>query len=249
MYKINHMPSVIEIGHIGENRFRPIEIDMRAWLAVIPSGVASIIHIRPGETEADAYITGSEMSDGILRWTPAAGDLGNIEGYGQMQIWLQDIETHRGKSTEVQTFVRGTLVSESDVPAAQETWMEQMNTLKVETYQARQDAEAWAVGKRDGVDVTETDVTFENNAKYYAELTDETGQQMVEDLTEQGNEILAQAINARDRAEQAAQEKGYMDFFINDQGHLIYERTDNIDNIDFELDEGRLIALWPAITA
>lgn len=226
MYKINHMPSVIEIGHIGENRFRPIEIDMQAWLAVIPSGVASIIHIRPGETETDAYITDAEMSNGILRWTPTAGDLGAIEGYGQMQIWLQDIETHRGNSTVVQTFVRGTLVSESDVPAAQQSWMEQMNTLKVETYQARQDAEAWAVGKRDGVDVPDTDETFENNSKFYAN----------------------QAELWRDRAEQAAQEKGYMDFFISDQGHLIYERTDNIDNIDFELDEGRLIALWPAIT-
>lgn len=249
MYKINHMPSVIEIGHIGENRFRPIEIDMRAWLAVIPSGVASIIHIRPGETETDAYITDAEMSNGILRWTPTAGDLGAIEGYGQMQIWLQDIETHRGKSTVVQTFVRGTLVSESDVPEAQESWMEQMNGLKVETVQASLDSEAWAVGQRDGADVQETDVTYENNSKYYAGLADEIGQQMVEDLTEQGNQILAQAIDARDRAEQAAQEKGYMDFFINDQGHLIYERTDNIDNIDFELDEGRLIALWPAITA
>ena len=226
MYKINHLPSVIEIGHIGENRFRPIEIDMQAWLAVIPSGVASIIHIRPGETEADAYITDAEMSDGVLRWTPTAGDLGAIEGYGQMQIWLQDIETHRGKSAEVQTFVRGTLVPESDVPAAQQSWMEQTNTLKVETYQARQDAEAWAVGKRDGVDVPDTDETFENNSKFYAD----------------------QAELWRDRAEQAAQEKGYMDFFINSQGHLIYERTDNIDNIDFELDEGRLIALWPAIT-
>ena len=92
--------------------------------------------------------------------------------------------------------------------------------------QAKTDAEAWAVGQRDGEDVEETDITYENNSEYYAN----------------------QAKTWMDRAEQAALEKGYMDFFINDKGHLIYERTDNIDNIDFELNEGRLIALWPAIT-
>lgn len=32
-------------------------------------------------------------------------------------------------------------------------------------------AEAWAVGQRNGVDVSETDKTYHNNAKYYAELT------------------------------------------------------------------------------
>jgi len=31
-----------------------------------------------------------------------------------------------------------------------------------------QDAEAWAVGQRDGVDVTDQDPTYRNNAKYYA---------------------------------------------------------------------------------
>ena len=31
------------------------------------------------------------------------------------------------------------------------------------------DAEAWAVGKRNGTDVPSTDDTYENNAKYYAQ--------------------------------------------------------------------------------
>lgn len=34
------------------------------------------------------------------------------------------------------------------------------------------EAEAWAVGQRDGVDVDTDDPTYENNAKYYAELAE-----------------------------------------------------------------------------
>lgn len=41
------------------------------------------------------------------------------------------------------------------------------------------------------------------------------------------------------RAEQAAAYNGYMDFVIDEDGHLIYTRTDNVD-IDFAMDEGRL---------
>ena len=32
------------------------------------------------------------------------------------------------------------------------------------------DAEAWAVGKRSGVDVVPTDPTYQNNAKYYSQI-------------------------------------------------------------------------------
>lgn len=54
---------------------------------------------------------------------------------------------------------------------------------------------------------------------------------------------------AMHRAEQAAQEKGYMDLWISmEDGHLYFDRTENVDNIDFIIDNGRLIALWPTIT-
>jgi hypothetical protein len=38
-----------------------------------------------------------------------------------------------------------------------------------------------------------------------------------------------------DRAEQAAAQSGYMHFYINDEGDLIYQRTSNV-NVDFYLD-------------
>ena len=49
------------------------------------------------------------------------------------------------------------------------------------------------------------------------------------------------ASESADKAEQAASDAGYMEFHIDDNGHLIYERTSNVDQIDFELVNGHLI--------
>lgn len=183
MYHVNHMPRVVELGTIGDNHFKTIQIDLTPWLRAIPRGVASIIHIRPGETEDDAYIAATDVVNGILMWEPAAGDLGSTEGYGSMQIWLEDAASNRGKSVTVQTYVRASIVSPGETPEPQENWMEQMTALKVETVENAEDAadsaaaaadsmadaEAWAVGNRNGVPVDSQDVTYHNNSKYYAE--------------------------------------------------------------------------------
>lgn len=47
------------------------------------------------------------------------------------------------------------------------------------------------------------------------------------------------AAESADRAEQAAGQSGYMFFHIDENGHLIYERTDNVD-VDFYLLNGHL---------
>lgn len=44
-----------------------------------------------------------------------------------------------------------------------------------------------------------------------------------------------------DKAEQSAEDAGYMEFHIDDNGHLIFERTSNVDQVDFELVNGHLI--------
>lgn len=49
------------------------------------------------------------------------------------------------------------------------------------------------------------------------------------------------AENEADRAEQAAADAGFMEFYINDAGHLIMEHTESVDNIDFELVDGHLV--------
>lgn len=45
----------------------------------------------------------------------------------------------------------------------------------------------------------------------------------------------ASAATSAERAEQSAKDAGYMHFYINDEGDLIYQRTSNV-NVDFYLD-------------
>ena len=195
MYKIERMPHSLEIGYVGEKNFRPVEIDMTAWMEKMPEGVPSIVCIRPGETKDDAYIAVTTFEDNILTWVPSDADLGVMEGEGMIQVWLEEEEnssvTKRGKSIEVITKVKDSVSNPSaDTPAPQTSFLEQMTELKTASVNAKtaaetaqgkaedaqedaedaaEDAEAYAKGTRDGSAVTSEDPAYHNNAKYYAE--------------------------------------------------------------------------------
>lgn len=51
----------------------------------------------------------------------------------------------------------------------------------------------------------------------------------------------ADASIAADRAEMAVDKSGWFDVEVDDTGHLIYTRSSTVDNIDFEMQEGRLL--------
>lgn len=62
------------------------------------------------------------------------------------------------------------------------------------------------------------------------------------DLAAQTEQYAADAETSAERAEQAAATAGYMDFRIV-AGRLIYQKC-NVDNVDFDMVNGRLIAKW-----
>ena len=65
-------------------------------------------------------------------------------------------------------------ISEANAQASKErAVLAETNSSASETNanQSALDAEAWAVGQRNGVDVSQLDETFENNSKYYASLS------------------------------------------------------------------------------
>lgn len=72
------------------------------------------------------------------------------------------------------------------------------------------DAEAWAVGQRDGVDVESTDETYHNNSKFWSQM-----------------------------AQQAAGKDGWVSFYIDEDGHLHYVKTENAA-LRFYLENGHL---------
>lgn len=153
MYKIGSMPHSIQIGFTGETNFRSIEIDMTAWMEKMPAGVPSIIHIRPGEPKENAYIAATtfDTETNVLTWVITAGDIGTVEGDGEMQIWLEETEsdtvTKRGKSVKVTTKVEESANDPGSTPPEyQEAVLEQMTALKTQTVNASEAAET-AQGK------------------------------------------------------------------------------------------------------
>lgn len=90
---------------------------------------------------------------------------------------------------------------------------DQVESLKIEVEEDAaladnysHDSEAWAVGQRKGADVSQDDITFMNNSKFFAEV-----------------------------AQQSASESGYISFYIDDDGYLHYVKTPYV-NLDFYID-------------
>jgi len=77
-------------------------------------------------------------------------------------------------------------------------------------------SEAWAVGTKNGEDVSEEEPQYENHSKYWA-----------------------------DKAEQSAADAGWMEFHIDEDGYLIYEHTSNVTHIDFQINtDGELEVIY-----
>ena len=136
MHDIEHLPGIFTLGYLGENEFRTIQIDLTPWLEIIPDGIASIVHIRPGETSDDAYVAATTFEDGILSWQILAEDLGEHDGYGTMQINLNghDADNNQiAKSEVVKTKVNASAMDVSgDIPSAQQSWIDRILALLAE---------------------------------------------------------------------------------------------------------------------
>ena len=78
-------------------------------------------------------------------------------------------------------------------------------TVNMGSHASENNAEAWAVGQRGGVDVPSTDQTYHNNAKYYAQqagaIIEEAAEQAVAQAVEEGT---ARAVAAETAAAESA---------------------------------------------
>lgn len=135
----------------------------------------------------------------------------------------------------------------NDGVARSETAAENAEQSAEESDSHAEDSEAWAVGQRKGTDVDPADETYQNNAKYWAGEADERGKAKAT-LAESwavggtGTRPGEDEDNAKfyaEKAEQGAAEHGWIHFYIDEDGHLIYVRTPLVD-LDFKLENGHL---------
>lgn len=178
MYDIEHLPATIYIGFTGEMNLRTVQFDMTAWMEEMPDGVPRIIHIKPGESEADAYPVEISFIDNILTWTVTQSDLGQVEGAGVAQIWLEEMDNQSGvlnvvkrsKSAIVSTIIYKAIDDPNEEPpSSQKSWFEKILL-------AAENSEAFGAGTRNGVNVESDDPAYHNNAEYYSEQAREDSQ-------------------------------------------------------------------------
>ena len=93
------------------------------------------------------------------------------------------------------------------------------------------------------VSLGETDVAIDPGHEYTVSIARLDAH--ISTLETQAIQAVQSVNDAVDRAEQIASNLGYIGMYIDENGHLIYVRTSNVENIDFELVDGRLIAIWP----
>lgn len=173
MYEVERLPQNIDIGYTGEQDFRTIEIDMSAWVAKVPDGQPTLMHIRPGEYEP--YPVETTFENNILTWSVSDEDLGTKEGTGLLQVWFgvedeEQVLRQLGMSAVVATIVHLSIAGEgNNSSTVQIPWLKEVMEMKNIILGYDYEAESWAVGKRGGTDVPSTDPAYHNNAKYFSE--------------------------------------------------------------------------------
>ena len=79
----------VEIGRVGENKYRELCIDVSAWLAELPGSTVSVVFRRP---DGQVYPVILRSTDPITVWRPNSADLA-VPGTGMLEarLYLDDV--------------------------------------------------------------------------------------------------------------------------------------------------------------
>lgn len=175
------------IGRRGENEVTEVVFDFTEWQEQFGTGVIDLYVKR--NLDVDAYPVVLSVDGTVATWIVTAADT-DVVGNGKIEF-VYTVDQKVAKSAVFPFFV-GEDIGESspEPPEHYQSWLEQLTELGTETQlnaqaaaqsaseaaesaaQVAEDsnnAEAWAVGERNGEPVPEDDPTYNNNAKYWAE--------------------------------------------------------------------------------
>ena len=176
---------VLQVGYQGENEVTDVLFDISSWITEFGEGVAQLRVKRPGNSEDESYVLSLPITDGKAVWTVSETDTFN-KGNGKVQ--LSYLVGNIVKKAVIYPYKVGKSIVGADNPVDPfDSWIER--------------SKAWAIGETlDGDDVPETDETYQNNAKYYAEQADILGSAQVVLATEQATLATEKATLATEKA-------------------------------------------------
>ena len=181
---------VLQVGYQGENEVTDVLFDISSWITEFGEGVAQLRVKRPGNSEEESYVLSLTITDGKAVWTVSETDTAN-KGNGKVQ--LSYMVGNILKKAVIYPYKVGKSIVGADNPVDPfDSWIER--------------SKAWAIGETlDGDDVPETDETYQNNAKYYAEQADILGSAQVVLAAEKVTLAAEQVTLATEKADAAAE--------------------------------------------
>ena len=180
---------VLQVGYQGENEVTDVLFDISSWITEFGEGVAQLRVKRPGNSEEESYVLSLTITDGKAVWTVSETDTAN-KGNGKVQ--LSYLVGNIVKKAVIYPYKVGKSIVGADNPVDPfDSWIER--------------SKAWAIGETlDGDNVPETDETYQNNAKHYAEQADILGSAQVVLAAEKVTLAAEQVTLATEKADAAA---------------------------------------------
>ena len=236
----------VPLGIQGESNVLAYTADVSDWLALWPSGVVALVLQPPDHSDPYMANTSIDRDTGIVTWTITGYDTA-MPGYGMGELRIVEGDAIK-KSYRFATYVRpSVLVDAADPPEPVPDWINDLLEIAsdiqgvVDAAEAARDAALAAQAAAESASETAQESSGDAAS---ARATAIEAMMIAHDYRDAAQEYAQASAASADRAEQAATTAGYMDFYIDEDGHLIYQRTETIEDVDFELENGRLIALW-----
>ena len=154
---------VVPLGRQGENQATIVKFPVSGWNELYGDGSFSLLHKRSGDVAP--YPVTIEYENGFVIWAVTSADVYYM-GYGTAQL-MYIVGDAVAKSVMHKTSVLQA-IDGGEIPEPTPSWIEEVLEIGEKAEENQHTAEAWAVGKRDGVDVPDTDETYHNNSKWYA---------------------------------------------------------------------------------
>lgn len=229
----------ILLGRQCENDAVNIVFDLSFLIDTFGEGTATLVHQR--SKDSAPYIVAATQDGTELTWSVSNTDNAYV-GVGRAELrWT--VGDLLAKTIIYSTWVIKSITAGTTIPDVYQSWYDNMieyiDQLRIYSdarlVQAVQDAEDAA----DDAEQAETNASASETA---AALSAQAAAGSASTATTQAgyasNSASAAAASAQ-AAEQAAATSGYMRFYIDENGDLILQRTDNVD-VEFYLYDGSL---------
>lgn len=233
---------ILPLGRQGEENARQIWFDLTWLIDNFGEGIAELKHQR-SKDGAPYPVNNITQESNILIWTIEPTDT-EYNGFGKAEInWIVDNTDTIAKTVIYRTNVLESLAPETDVPDSYKSWYDNMivyiDQLKVDSdarlVEAVESATQSATGAAESAtNAAESEATATEKATQAAQSASNAAQSATNAASS-----AAESAASADKAEQAAAKAGYMFFHINENGDLIYQRTENVE-VDFYLNNGDL---------